>query len=582
MNAKVAEVLVRVIEAKNIRIYYQLSSPHCKKPVVAIVLPNDELDIASNNPNAKPVVQLSKSLQGWLRKIIGGVTGLEDLGDHDDFIELGMSPVQICKAVLQVNSTSIDVDDYSRAARITADDVKTNPTIVKLAKAIAKSIHSQAKPVPMDASRSLKERNQMRSLLTDYMRDMPKVTPKSQFSERRREKDSNCILLVGSTGSLGSYVLQSLLESSNVSFVYCLNRSHDALERQIKSHKEKGLMAAFPPCRVRFIHCSMSSPDFGLSHEVHGEMAQQVTHIIQNAWPVRWNIPLTGFKPSLQATRYLIDFSAMSPNRPSIMFTSSIAASLYGASPIPEQSHKSFAIAGDMGYSQSKNVAEHLLNEASKRCGVRHTICRISQLTGPILNKDNKGLWNASEWLPMLIASSRYMGKVPASLGGNETIDFLAVDVAAQVLVELLLREESDDPPGARVYNVVNPHLTTWHSLLPAILAYRYSDDEKPFEVVSLRNWVECLKSSTKCKQNPATFLMGFYQGMADGVGGTTPRFETTETVKRSATLAKTEAINKEWMSKWLNQWKFRAGWVKWEEEGLKGWKKTDFAASRL
>ena len=524
-------------------------------------------------------LQLAKSLQSWLRKIISRAADLKELGDHDNFVALGMVSAQLNVAVIEINSFAIDIAGRSRTANITMDDIKSNPSISTLAHAIVNAMHKQETPISMDASRSLGSSMQVQNLLLAYMKDLPTGTAKF-VGERERP---TCVMLVGSTGSIGSYVLHNLLQTSQVGYIFCLNRSVTAFERQTRSHREKGLATDFPPSRVTFLHGIMTSQDFGLSQSVRDEVRQNVTHIILNAWPMRWSLPLSAFEPSFQALRRLIDFSASSPNRPPIMYMSSIAAFLHSASPIPERSYKSSAITGPTGYSQSKNIGERLLDAASEQSGIRHIVCRVCQTAGPVLNKENKGTWNPFEWAPMLIASSRYMGKVPASLGGNETIDWIPVDIIAQVLVELLmLKEESDGAPGARVYNVVNPRVSTWHSLIPAVLAYRNSDDEKPLEVVSLRAWVDCLQSSPRSRLNPAANIMEFYRDLADGAGGSAPRFDTTETAKRSAVLAGTQAVNKEWMDRWMRQWKFPAGWVKWEEEGLRGWKRSEIGGAKL
>lgn len=524
-------------------------------------------------------LQLAESLQPWLRKIIWRAADLKNLGDHDNFVASGLDSAQLGVAVAEINSFVIDIAGRSRTANITVDDIKSNPSIFTLAHAIVNVMHKEETPVSMDTSRSLGSRMQMQNLLSAYVKDLPTATEKVV----REKERPTCVMLVGSTGSIGSYILHNLLQTSHVGYIFCLNRSVTAFERQTRSHKEKGLATDFPSSRVTFLHSVMTSQDFGLSQGVRDEVRQNVTHIILNAWPTRWSLPLSEFEPSLQALRRLIDFSAASPNRPPIMYMSSISAFLYSASPIPERANKSSATTGPTGYSQSKNLGERLLDAASEQSGIRHIVCRVCQTAGPVLNEEKKGAWNPYEWAPMLIASSRYMGKVPASLGGNETIDWIPVDITAQVLVELLmLKEESGGVTGARVYNVVNPRVSTWHSLIPAILAYRSSDDEKPLEVVSLRVWVDCLQSSPRSKLNPAANLIAFFRDLADGAGGSAPRFDTAETAKSSTVLAGTQAVNKQWMERWMRQWKFPAGWAKWEEEGLRGWKRSEIGGAKL
>lgn len=62
---------------------------------------------------------------------------------------------------------------------------------------------------------------------------------------------THVVILTGSIGSLGYYLLYQLLENPLVSRVYCLNRSQDSEERQRHSSRERGLQAQFEkPRRV--------------------------------------------------------------------------------------------------------------------------------------------------------------------------------------------------------------------------------------------------------------------------------------------------------------------------------------------
>ena len=53
-------------------------------------------------------------------------------------------------------------------------------------------------------------------------------------------ENSIVILLIGSTGSLGSYILDTLLSLPSVEKIYCLNRGEDREIRQQKSFVSKG------------------------------------------------------------------------------------------------------------------------------------------------------------------------------------------------------------------------------------------------------------------------------------------------------------------------------------------------------
>jgi hypothetical protein len=71
--------------------------------------------------------------------------------------------------------------------------------------------------------------------------------------------DPKHVVLTGSTGSLTSYLLHTLLNNSTVDVVYCLSRRRDAKEVQLSSHVARGLSVDFH--KVVFLHADLTKPD---------------------------------------------------------------------------------------------------------------------------------------------------------------------------------------------------------------------------------------------------------------------------------------------------------------------------------
>ncbi|RYP40604.1 hypothetical protein DL767_001604 [Monosporascus sp. MG133] len=101
---------------------------------------------------------------------------------------------------------------------------------------------------------------------------------------------------------------------------------------------------------------------------------------------------------------------------------------------IPERIFKDWRVPQATGYGQSKFVSERLLDAASREANIPAVVCRLGQVAGPTTAA---GIWLKKEWLPGLIAGSKYLGKLPASLGRMEAIDWIPVDVLGQCIVEL-------------------------------------------------------------------------------------------------------------------------------------------------
>ena len=121
-----------------------------------------------------------------------------------------------------------------------------------------------------------------------------------------------------------------------------------------------------------------------------------------NQWQVDFNLSLESFEPHIAGVRDLIDLSNQSIKKPPILFTSSISALgnwsvNHRKDKVPEHAVHDFTIPSAIGYGESKYVAELLLEAAKDKSGVSAAICRVGQLTGPVV-KD--GVWNKQEWFP--------------------------------------------------------------------------------------------------------------------------------------------------------------------------------------
>ena len=83
-----------------------------------------------------------------------------------------------------------------------------------------------------------------------------------------------------------------------------------------------------------------------------------------------------------------------------VLFVSSVASvgGWTGLEEIPETPIHDLAVAANMGYGQSKLIAEGLLDKASEISGVRSAICRVGIVAGPI--EQELGMWNKSEYVP--------------------------------------------------------------------------------------------------------------------------------------------------------------------------------------
>ncbi|KAL9023149.1 MAG: hypothetical protein Q9180_008364 [Flavoplaca navasiana] len=308
-----------------------------------------------------------------------------------------------------------------------------------------------------------KRRESVGTEMQDVFEQCSRALPQARNVPHPAAKPNLVVLLTGSTGSVGSYILDVLISDPNVSKVYCLTHGDDGEARQTVSFKDKGLKPVFS--KVIFCPCDFTNPLLGL--DAYQSLQEEVTHIIHNAWDVNLYRPLSAFiTPHISGVRYLIDFCAGSSCNPQLMFVSTQSTSLglpmMADGPTPETSSSWWNSAQDMGYAQSKLIAERILDAAAKISGIRSVICRVGQVAGPT---DPHGIWNLKEWFPSIIATATHLGKLPSELGTMNSVDWIPVNLVAKILVELLFTAEDSGDSIKRklstedMANTISPQL---------------------------------------------------------------------------------------------------------------------------
>ena len=566
---------------------------------------NRFLDSLSSNGNSQLYTGL---IEDCLVRLVCRTTGWTRLDTSANFFNLGMDSLQVINLVRAINSSQLGIGPTRLAA--TPKTIYANPTISMLIKASVSIQQPPDSDTLNDDPTTSTGVFEIERLLTKYSWDLPTTC---RLHTSQAPSNAMYVLLTGSTGSLGSYILGDLLKNAKVAHVYCLNRSVDSEKRQRMSNLARGITANWLSYRVSFLRSDLSQEYLGVGLEVYKSLLRNVTHIMHNAWEVNFNLPLMSFEtPHILGIRQFIDFSARSAKGASILFVSSISSSmnwpLNHTGPVLERIIDDSSAPLLMGYAQSKYVAERLLSRASSVAGIPTMICRVGQVAGPVKTDGNGGFWNKQEWLPSLIASSKYLRKIPESLGPSDSVDWIPVDFLSRVLVELLekpssavsdhvstsskifshnedhdavnkhdsqtasphvngfssnatdnsAQRSSRKTTSAMVYHAVNPHHTTWSTLLPAIKTHF---SHAPLGTVSLHEWLDALSQSAACIEdiniNPAMRLLDFYEDLMSDPGRANPVFETKMTVGQSEELARLEAVKPEWMELWLKQWDF-------------------------
>ncbi|KAE8420307.1 putative NRPS-like enzyme [Aspergillus pseudocaelatus] len=466
--------------------------------------------------------------------------GFSDISIDTDLFEAGVDSLQAIKA-RGIFQSQIDIGGASLAHNVVFDC----GTVEKLAKHLS-ALRTGEECVTES------EVEAMSQMTTQY----------STF--HNRPSNDQVVILTGTTGSLGVYILSQLLDNPSVKKIFCLVRAtseHNALDRVLSSLSSRSLpitnvykIAAFPS--------TLGKEDLGLPATAIDELRSSLTHVIHAAWAVNFTLGVRSFEQQhIRGVQNMINL-CLSSRRPSpaeLYFCSSISAAAatplpanIAEGPIPELAH-----AQHMGYARSKLVAERIVHAAARTTGMVAKVLRIGQIVGDTAT----GYWNPTEAIPLMLQTAKTLGALPAL---DETPAWLPVDVVARSILELSGIVPNDkakvlahDP--SVVYHVQNSKTFRWtEDLLPAL-----QQAGLKFDILPRREWVQRLRESEQDPQkNPTIKLLGFfaekYDNDAPGRSGLTFSMEMTESaspsLKGGVELIDTGLI-KRFVAAWAPRW---------------------------
>ncbi|KAI1126132.1 putative NRPS-like enzyme [Nemania abortiva] len=511
--------------------------------------------------NAQGCIDFSSrdSIRVKLQELFSHTSGIANLKVGDNLFEIGIDSLQVLRIARQLNiQVRLANIKSPGGSRLIAAIIYANPTLEQL----TESLFDMTNTVRLinDKGQAEEQRiREMQLLLNEYASSLPLVK-KTRSAPRT---DGWVVLLTGSTGSLGSYILNELQIDNRIKSILCLDRSPDAAHRHRKSGPERGL-GSIDQSRVTFLKADLASPQLGLTPEVYESLRTSVTHIIHNQWPVNFNWPLALFKPSIAGVRNLASLAATSVQDAFILFVSSVSSvgGSKGEGPFPETSVTDLSMAAHMGYGESKLVSECLLGKAATICGVRSATCRVGIVAGPV--EKRQGVWNKHEYIPSIVVSSRALGAFPRAFPGRDRIDWLPVDKVSKVLLDIL-RSASAEESGdlAQTFHVVNPQAGSWGSDIANAVIPMYPGDG--VRAVTMEDWIERLRKSAEeaeetgdfdVETNPAIRLLDFFSTASNSGAEQGPRWlSSSKAEEASVTLRDLGPLRTEWLENWMTQW---------------------------
>ncbi|KAI9248506.1 hypothetical protein BDA99DRAFT_228383 [Phascolomyces articulosus] len=506
--------------------------------------------------------------------------------DSDSLASLDDSAflIHITAQVLQRPQADIDVNvslfDYgldslraiqlrnriaTRFQSISSNFLFENPTLHSMKIALfLTSVNVDSHHVEVNTQQQQQEKrySQTQSILQEYLKRAASDFPK--IMDQNLSTKEITILLTGSTGALGAFLLRDMIESSKVKKIYCIVRGEqDILMKRIQaSFEERGIdTSLLSKDKVEAIPMNLNDPKLGLGAEMYNKLKEEVTMIQCCGWLLDFHQPVDHFeRECIRGLYNLLQFSYRETNPMCVHVVSSVStmANYYdmtGADPSAEKIPECYPpenprVALPMGYAQSKYIVEHIFAYLAKEKNLPYYIERLGQVCGD----SQHGRWNTSEQYPLLFAGGSAMGIMPDF---TVNVDWIPVDYAATSIFEIMLKttEKEDrcqldnEENKNHVYHIVNPNTTSWTDIMKAIKICGIE-----FSLVKPRTWTDELK---KHEENPGYRLLPFFENPSWETMHTQcmTQWDTSHATQMTSSLAQAPVFDAQLLKKCFSAW---------------------------
>ncbi|KAF4610095.1 hypothetical protein D9613_010628 [Agrocybe pediades] len=495
----------------------------------------------------------------WLKAQVEDIDSGKTFNVSADFFEQGMDSLSTTILRRRISGALQANKETQKAAELVSQNTIYNyPSIEKLANFIITLIAD-----PASVLASVSRTDAIEEMIARYS-----IGLEHPISAGTQPANGTVALVTGTTGNLGSQVLEILIKDNSVTKVYALNRaSGDAKKRHADRFKDKGFnVDLLSSPKLVLLEGDITQKNAGLEKDVYQELLQNVNLIIHNAWRLDFNLQLASFEPNVRATRNLIDLARASSAAAltKFLFTSSVASALSwdrskGAYPEEVLTDAKYAVG--TGYGEAKYVAERTLSQS----GLQGTSFRIGQISGGEPN----GAWAVSDWVPILVKSSIALHALPSMVGVSS---WLPMHGVAQSIVDIAL-SQTPNPPAL---NLVHPRPVPFNDLISAIndalVEERVLFDTLP--VLTFQEWFSVLEGRASAQNEddltdvPAIKLIDFFRNTAKAdaalragerqgnESGGMAEFSTAKAQEISKTMKELPPIGKKDAKLWVHYWK--------------------------
>jgi amino acid adenylation domain-containing protein/thioester reductase-like protein len=442
---------------------YWIEASHVSRPAPEQAPPAPELhERPGNLPSAyePPATEIERGLcKAWQT-----VLGIGEIGIRDNFFDLGGDSLLAPRVLQEIRG----IFGVELPLRFLFD----TPTIAELAAPVEALLQEQevVMVVPVDFP-------------SEAVLD-PSVLPEGRGPDPDRIAQPREVVLTGSTGFLGAYLLGELLRRTDAR-IHCLVRAQDAkegLDRIRRRMTAAGLWSPGAEARVVAVPGDLEQERWGLSEEDFTRLAGLADAIYHcGAW-VNFTYPYAALKAAnVGSTREALRLAGHVRTKPLHLVSSTAAVSALGVTqttgstnPVVWEDEEYPTYRGLFtGYGSTKWVAEQHVLEARRR-GIPVNIYRPGTLAGD----SRTGFGNPRDMIWNMMKSCIQIGAVPEDPQRATSLDVTPVNYVAAAIVHLSLQPERI----GGTFHFPNPRPLPWDEVYDFARAYGYTIQTVPFE----------------------------------------------------------------------------------------------------
>lgn len=293
--------------------------------------------------------------------------------------------------------------------------------------ALASSPRYERAAIPREPEISPLANREARQAAIDFYVDKyidPLSIPLKTERSNKIKPPGHCIVITGATGSLGSHIVAHLVSQPEVTTVVCLNRpsAMEAIQRQRHALKSRDISLGTDIfSKIKVFAVDTSKPMLDLPQQEYDFLVTNMTHIVNNAWPMSITRPVSAFEPQFKTMQNLVGLARQSScerhegSKIGFQLISSIAAVanyplVSGKASVPEEGVAMEAVPST-GYAEAKLVCESILKKTLGQDPERFRpmVVRIGQIAG----STTSGYWNPIEHPAFIVKSSQTLRALP-------------------------------------------------------------------------------------------------------------------------------------------------------------------------